>query len=90
MAIGKGLCGHAPQVREICVNTEKLRGIQGDRERADIPDEGPGGGRGGSGLGRENGGRRSSLLIKQLSVPGAFEWIPSREQIRDLLPLRRR
>ena len=38
---------------EICTDPEKLRGLQGNRERADIPDEGSGGGRGGGGPGRK-------------------------------------
>ena len=48
------LCGPAPQEREVCADPEKLRGLQGDRERAAISDERPGGGRGGGGSGRKN------------------------------------
>ena len=39
---------------EICADPEKLRDFQGNRERADSPDERLGGGRGGIGLGAIN------------------------------------
>ena len=48
------LRGPAPQARQVCADPEELCGLQGDREREDIPDEGPGGGRGGGGHGRKN------------------------------------
>jgi hypothetical protein len=50
----EGLRGLAPQARQVCPYLKKLRGLQGDRERAAIPDERPGSSRGGSGPGREN------------------------------------
>ena len=40
------------------------RVLQRNREREAIPDEGPGGSRGGGGPGRENSRRRGCLLIK--------------------------
>lgn len=49
-----GLCGPAPQISEICAGPEELRGLQRDCEREDIPDEGPGGSRGGGGPGRKS------------------------------------
>ena len=49
-----GLCGPAPQISEICADPEELRGLQRDRERAAIPDEEPGGGRGGDESGRKS------------------------------------
>ena len=50
----EGLCGPAPQISEICSGPEELRGLQRDCEREAIPDEGPGGSRGGGGLGRKS------------------------------------
>jgi len=50
----EGIHGPAPQISEICAGPEELRGLQRDREREVIPDEGSGSGRGGGGLGREN------------------------------------
>ena len=47
-------CGPALQISEICAGPEELRGLQRDCEREAIPDEGPGGGRGGGGPGRKN------------------------------------
>ena len=58
----KGYVVAAPQARQVCADPEELRGLQGDREREDIPDEGPGGGRGGGGPGREDLRRRDLLL----------------------------
>ena len=48
------LRGPAPQISEICAGPEELCGLQRDCEREAIPDEGPGGSRGGGGLGRES------------------------------------
>jgi hypothetical protein len=50
----EGLRGPAPQISEICAGPEELRGLQRDSEREVIPDEGPGGSRGGDGLGRKS------------------------------------
>jgi hypothetical protein len=35
----KGYLVQLPQIREICADPEELRGLQGDLEREDIPDE---------------------------------------------------
>ena len=50
----EGLCGPAPQISEICSDPEERCGLQGDSDREVIPDEGPGGGRGGGGTGGKN------------------------------------
>ena len=60
----KGYVVELPKISEICTDPEKLRGLQGNRERADIPDEGSGGGRGSCGPRRKNSRRRDCLQIK--------------------------
>ena len=57
------LRGRAPQISKICTDPEELRGLQGNRERENIPDEGPGGSRGSCGLWCKNSRRRDCLRI---------------------------
>ena len=59
----KGYVVELPKTCKICADPEELRGLQGDCEREDIPDEGPGGSRGGCGPGCKNSRRGSCLLI---------------------------
>jgi len=72
----KGYVVELPKISEICTDPEKLRGLQGNRERADIPDEGSGGGRGSCGPRRKNSRRRDCLQIKLLA-PRYSLWVAS-------------